>query len=85
MHGDKEVGLVAVGYLGTFIQLDEDIALTGIDHLYIGTVTLYHPSEGQGKLQRQVLFLRDSADCSCIMTTVTSIYDQGEFLACSIG
>ena len=85
MHGDKEVGLIAVGDLSAFIQLYEDIALTRIDHFDIRTVTLHHPSESQGKLQSQVLFLRDSAHCSCVVTTVAGINNECELLVCSIG
>ena len=85
MQGDKEVGLVAVGNLGTLIEFHKDIGLTGIDHPYIRAVALHHASEGQGKLQRQVLLFRDSPYGTGIMPAVTSIDDKGEFLVCSIG
>ena len=35
MDGDEEVGLVAVGNFGTFVQLDEFVGTTCIDHLHI--------------------------------------------------
>ena len=85
MQGDKEVGFVAVCNLRTLIELYKNIGLTGIDHPHIRTIALYHLSEGQGELQRQVLLFRYSAYRTCIVTTMTGIDDKGEFFVCSIG
>ena len=62
MNGYEEVGLVVVRNLSTTIELHETVRLSGVDHLHVRTVALYHLSEGEAELQRQVLLLRDGTD-----------------------
>ena len=76
MHGDKQVGLVLVGDLRTTVEFHEPVGLTGIDHLHVRAVILYHPSEGKGELQRQVLLLRNGTEGSCVMSSVAGINHQ---------
>ena len=83
MDGYKEVGLVAVGNVGTGVQGHEHIGLTGIDDPHVRTVALYQSAEGQRHVQVDVLLLRDGAHGTSIRTSVTRINYQRKFLACS--
>ena len=73
---DKQIGLGLISYLGTTVQLYKLIGFAGINHFYVGTVLLNHTSEGQRKLQREVLLLRDSTHGTRIVTAMTGIDHQ---------
>ena len=84
MDGDKQIGLILVGNLRTFIQLHELIGLTGIDDLHVGTFLFHKFSEGKGKLQSQVLFLDTGiADGPGIASAMSGIDDQRKPVVCS--
>ena len=51
MDRDKQVGLITVGYVGTGVQGDERVGLTGIDNLDVRTVLLYQTTKGQCHIQ----------------------------------
>ena len=80
MHRDEQVGLVPVGNVGTSMQGNEYIRLTGIDDLHVRTVELHQPAKGQGHIQVDGLLLRQRADGSCIVSTMSCINDQRELL-----
>ena len=80
MDGDKQVGLVLVGNVGTGVQGDEDVSLAGIYHLHIRTVLLHQLTEGQRHVQVDNLLFGNLAHRTCIMTTMTSVDDQRKTL-----
>ena len=84
MNRDKEVCLVSVGNVRTGVQGNEDIGLTGIYHLDIGTVLLHQFTEGQSHIQVNGLLFGDFAYSTCIMAAMTSVNDQRKPLIGSI-
>ena len=84
MDGDKQVGLVLIGYFCPLVQFHELIGLTGVYDFHIGTVLLYQSSEGQRKLQRQILLLDTGlADSPGIAAAMSGVDHQREILICS--
>ena len=81
MNRHEKVGLGLVGDFCTTVQFYKYIGLTCVDHFHIRAIMLHHPTKGQGKLQREVLFLRDGAHSTSIATTMTSINHQRKLLA----
>ena len=80
MYGDKEVGLVLVGNVGTGVQRHEDIRLAGVDDLYVRTVLLHQPAKGQCHIQVDGFLLGDFAHRTCIVSAVSGVDDQREAL-----
>ena len=80
VHGDKEVGLVPVGDVGTGMQRDEHIGLTRVDDLHVRTVTFHQPSEGQCHVQIDGFLLGQRTHGTRIMTTMTCVNDQRKLL-----
>ena len=84
MHGDKEVGLIPVGNLGTLPQLKELVGLAGVDDPHVGTVLLNDTAKSQCIAQGQRLLLGDFADRTGVPTAVPGIDDQRERLLCTV-
>ena len=82
VYGDKQVGLVLVGYFSTLPQLYEAVGLAGIDDLHVGTVALDHCTESQCIAQRQVLLLGLGSRGSPIIAAMSRIDDERELLPC---
>ena len=83
MYRYEEVGLNTVGYGGPFLQLDEDIALAGVDNFHVGTLLLDQLAKGQGILQRKVLLLGYGSRGTIVTTAMTGIDDKGKRLVLS--
>ena len=84
MDGDKQIGLVLIGYLCPLVQFHELIGLTGIDDLHVGAVLLHQSSEGQRELQCQVLLpYTGTTDSAGIATAMSGIDDQRKIAICS--
>ena len=84
MDGNEEVGLVAIGNVGTGMQGHEDIGLTGIDDLDVGAVLLDESTESQGDVKIDSLLAGDSSHGAGIVASVSCVDDQGEGLAGSM-
>ena len=80
MNGDKQVSISLVGNIGTLFQRNEHISRSRINHPYVWTVLLYHPSESQRHIQIDILFFRDCSYGTRIMSSVSGIYHQRKFL-----
>jgi hypothetical protein len=84
MNRDKQVCLVLVGNLGTTIQFDEAIRLTGIYDADVRTVALDKPAKGESKLQGEILLTRDGTTCPGIVSPMPGINNEREILANSL-
>ena len=78
MDRDEQVRLGLVGYRGTTVQGDKDIALAGIEHLHIRTILFNQLPYGQGHPQVDVLLLRDAPDGTGVMASMPGVDDQHE-------
>ena len=76
MHGDKEVGLVAIGNIGTRVQGDKDIGLSRIDDFHVRAVALYQPAEAQGNVQVDGFLFGQPAYSPSVMASMTRVDDQ---------
>ena len=85
MHGDKEIGLVPIGNVGTGMQRDEHIGLTRIDDFYIRAVTFHQSSEGQCDIKIDGFLLGQRTHSTRIMTTMTSVNHQRKLLGFGCG
>ena len=85
MDGDKQVSLVLVGNVGTGMQRDKDIRLTGIDDLHIRAVLLYQLAEGQRHIQIDGFLLGNLSNSSCVIAAMAGINDQRKTLIGSKG
>ena len=85
MYRHKEVGLVAVGHLGTLPQLQEAVVLAGVHHAHVGAVLLHDTAEGQGIAQRQRLLRRLLATGAGVLAAVAGVYHQGKHLLGAVG
>ena len=84
VNGDEEVCLVAVGYVGTLVERDEDIRLAGIDDPHIGAAPLNSLAHGQGIAQREVLLERDQTLGTAVVAAMTGIDDDDKLIAGSV-
>ena len=80
VHGDKEVGLVSVGNIGTGMQGDKHIGLTRVDDLHVRTVALYQFSKGQCNVQIDGFLLGQRTHGTRIMASMSCINDQRKLL-----
>ena len=76
VDADEEVGLGAIGDVGTLVQLDEHIRLARIDHLDVLEVLLHELAESKGHGQIDILFLRRLRLSAGVFPAVTGIDDQ---------
>ena len=76
MDGDKEVGLVAVGNIGTGVQGNKHIRLTGVDYLHIRAVALHQLSESQRHIQVDDFLFCKRTDSSGVVATMSGINHQ---------
>ena len=83
VHRYEQVGLVAVGYFGAFVQRYENICLACIYHLHVRIVLLHISAERKGHIQIDVLFLRIFAQCTRVTTAMTGIYDKNKLTVSS--
>ena len=77
---NKEVGLSLIGDFRPSVKLHKLICLTRIDHLHVRTLLLHQPSEGQRKLQRQVLLVRDGTLGPGVAAAMSGIDHQRKLL-----
>ena len=66
------------------MQFHELVGLAGIDHLHVWTILLHQASEGECKLQGQLLLLCDSPHRTGILSAVAGIYYKCKLLVCSV-
>ena len=84
VYGYKEVGFLAVGYLGAFVQGYEHVGLAGIYHRHVGTVALHIASESERYAEVDVLFYRFASGCSGVLSAMSWV-DAKRELAVGIG
>ncbi len=79
VNGDEQVGLVAVGYVGPFIESDIFVRRPGIYDLDVRICFLYLLSEKFRYGQGEILFvcLAVFAYASRVLSPVTGVYDYG--------
>ena len=82
VYGDEEVGLHTVGYLRPFVKRHEHVGLACIDHPHIGAVPLHIPPESERDAQVYVFLLRVGAGRAGVLSAVSGIYNEREFLVC---
>ena len=85
VDGDKEVGLVAVGDIGTLVERDENIGLTSVYYVNAGTIVFHETSEGESNVEIDILLLGKSAKSSGVMPSMSSVDDEREALLGSQG
>ena len=78
VDGDKQVGLVLVGNVGTRMQRNKHVRLAGVYHLHVRTVLFHQFTEGQRHIQVDGLLLGNLAHCASVIATVSGINDQGK-------
>ena len=76
MDADKEVGFVAIGNVGTFVQLDEYVGLACVDHFNIFTILFHELAESESNCQIYILFLCAISHCSWVFPTMTGINNK---------
>ncbi len=77
MNGNKQVGFVIVGKLGTIFQLHKDIAITGHQHPHAGLFA-QECLELKPDLQRNVFFCSSlQAACTRVFSAVAGINHDG--------
>ena len=81
MEREKEVGLVAVGNVGTTGEGDEYVGCARVNHLHVGAISLHIAPKGERILQRQILFVGIGPRRTIIATAMPRIDDEGEALA----
>ena len=85
VDGYEEVGLGAVGYVGSFVQGDEYIGLAGVDHLDVRAVALHVTAKGECHVEVYVLFFRCGTECAGVVSAVSGVDDEGELaVRCSL-
>ena len=82
MNRHKQVGLVAVGNVGPFVQGHEDVCLACVYHPDVGAVALHIAPEGQRHVKVDVLFFRELAPRPGVVASMAGINDQRETLVC---
>ena len=78
MYRDKQVGIGAVGDIGTLLQRNEDIRLAGIDNSHIRHIALNIFAKLQCHREIDILFFRNSTKCTRIMTAMTWVDNERE-------
>jgi hypothetical protein len=76
VDADEQVGVVPVSYGGPFVQFNENIGFSGIDHPNIGEMTFYQSAQFQRNVKRDVFFLRRRTQATGVVTAVTGIDDH---------
>ena len=84
MHRYKEVGLIAIGYFGSFFQSNKNIGGARVNHLYVGAISLHVSPEGHSHVQVDVLFFRERAQSACVFPSVSWVDNQHKLFVCSI-
>ena len=78
MYRDKQVGIGAVSNVGTLLQRNEDIRLTGIDDSHIRHIALNIFAKLQCHREIDILFFGNSTKCTRIMTAMTWVDNERE-------
>ena len=76
VNADEQVGLVAIGNLGSFVEFDEYVCLAGIHNFYIRAILLDQFTKGKGYGQIDVLFLGDETNRTSVFPPVTCVNDK---------
>jgi hypothetical protein len=73
MYGNKNIGIVFIGYFAPFFQLHKFIALPCINNFNVGQVLFYVIAEFQGYFQGYVFFARMFSQSTLIFAPVSGI------------
>ena len=73
VYGYKEVGFLAVGYLGALVQGYEHVGFAGIYHRHVGTIALHIASESERYAEVDVLFYRFASGRSGVLSAVSGV------------
>ena len=80
VNGYKEVGLVAIGYIGSLVERDEHVGFACVYYFYIRTIILHEPSEGKRHVEIDILLLGESANRTGVMSSMPGVDDKREIL-----
>ena len=76
MHGNKEIGLIAIGNIGTALECDENIALSRINDTHIRTILFDQSTKGQGNIKINIFLFGERTNGTGIFSAVTGIDHQ---------
>ena len=76
VDGYKEVGLVAVGNVGTLVERDENVGFASVYYLDAGTIAFHETSEGEGHVEIDILLLGKGAKSTGVMTSMSGVDDE---------
>ena len=80
VYGDEEVGLVAVGNVGSLMERDKDVGFACVYDFHLWAVVLHESSEGERHVEVDILLLGESAKSACVMTSMSGVDDERETL-----